>query len=641
MRIRNKYYSFCLIVLSLLLSVIYSKAQNFDTLFNKAGEKYRAKEYDTAAKLFEKAFPIAGANVNKLYALYNGACSRALSGNNEKAFEDLNLAMDSGWTNFKLLSTDPDFSLLRSDERWALLMQKVTVIYTQRENSYYWGMYFGVLFVFFFYNLFLFISLKDISFLYYSLSIFFLAHFEIIRTSDFGMYLTKLFFWYNCFSWVNVPFTFFVSVGTIFFLLLARSFMRLKEVLPLANKIVHGLIALLILIIILSQLKFFAVLKIANSAIFICYISTFIMGILLWVKGYKHVRYFVIAGTVLTISTVLLLFNELGIGHFDFRVGVFRFDNVGVMAFYGLLSFALADRINLLKREKEGAQEKALEVLEEKVKERTFEIVEQKELVEEKQREILDSITYAKRLQDAILPPLSLIRQYLPESFVLYKPKDIVAGDFYWMEHFPLPVGEGQGEVVLIAAADCTGHGVPGAMVSVVCSNALNRTVKEFKITETGKILDKVRELVLETFEKSEDNVQDGMDISLCNFNTKTNELQWSGANNPLWYIHNGALNEVPADKQPIGKYEKAAPFKTHHITLQKGDMLYLFTDGYADQFGGPKGKKFKYKQLLECLVAVGNKPLQEQKKILEETFETWKRDLEQVDDLLIIGIKV
>jgi hypothetical protein len=157
----------------------------------------------------------------------------------------------------------------------------------------------------------------------------------------------------------------------------------------------------------------------------------------------------------------------------------------------------------------------------------------QKKEIEEKNKDILDSITYAKRLQDAILPPISVIKQYLPESFVFYKPKDIVAGDFYWMwsetTSRPSSSGESSADIILIAAADCTGHGVPGAMVSVVCSNALNRTVKEFRITEPGKILDKVRELVLETFEKSEDNVQDGMDISLCSINTKTNTVQRNG----------------------------------------------------------------------------------------------------------------
>lgn len=254
-------------------------------------------------------------------------------------------------------------------------------------------------------------------------------------------------------------------------------------------------------------------------------------------------------------------------------------------------------------------------------------------LIEEKNKDILDSITYAKRLQDAILPPLSLIKKYFPESFLIYKPKDIVAGDFYWMER--------AGDNILVAAADCTGHGVPGALVSVVCSNALNRTVKEFHITEPGKILDKVRELVLETFEKSEGNIQDGMDISLCCINTDTKEAQWSGAYNSLWYFRNGEVTEVPADKQPIGKTDKPEPFNTHNLNLQKGDTLYLFTDGYADQFGGPKGKKFKYKQMQELLLANAGKSMDEQKKILEDALNEWKGSLEQVDDVLVIGIRV
>ncbi len=261
------------------------------------------------------------------------------------------------------------------------------------------------------------------------------------------------------------------------------------------------------------------------------------------------------------------------------------------------------------------------------------EIEIQKELVQEKNKEILDSIAYAKRLQDAILPPLSLVTQCLPESFVLYRPKDIVAGDFYWMEQTD--------DTILIAAADCTGHGVPGALVSVVCSNALNRTVKEFHIEEPGKILNKVRELVLETFEKSEGNIQDGMDISMCCINRNTKEIQWSGANNALWYIHHGEMSEVPANKQPIGKIDNPMPFSTHNLSLQKGDLLYLFTDGYADQFGGPKGKKFKYKQLQRILMENMSMSMEEQKKVLEDNLTQWKGNLEQVDDVLIIGIKL
>jgi PAS domain S-box-containing protein len=257
----------------------------------------------------------------------------------------------------------------------------------------------------------------------------------------------------------------------------------------------------------------------------------------------------------------------------------------------------------------------------------------QKAITEEKNKDIMDSILYAKHLQDAILPPVNLIKQYLPESFVLYTPKDIVAGDFYWMEKL--------NDLVLISAADCTGHGVPGALVSVVCSVALNRAVKEFHITEPGKILDKVRELVLETFEKSESTVHDGMDISLCCINVLTKEVQWSGAYNSLLYIHTGKLTEIIANKQPVGKSDMPVPFQTHTLDLQHGDSLYLFTDGYFDQFGGPNGRKFMYTQFQETLLALTSLSMEKQQENLETTFEAWKGALDQVDDVLIIGIRL
>ena len=269
------------------------------------------------------------------------------------------------------------------------------------------------------------------------------------------------------------------------------------------------------------------------------------------------------------------------------------------------------------------------------------EIREKKHIIEEKQKEILDSITYAKRLQDAILPPLDLLNNHLDDAFVYYKPKDIVAGDFYWMEICKVK----NSELILIAAADCTGHGVPGAMVSVVCSNALNRSVKEFGLSEPGKILDKTRELVLETFSKSHEDVKDGMDISLVsilkNTNSEKSTIQWAGANNPLWYLQNNTINEITANKQPIGKTDKPSPFVTHTLQLNKGDLLFLFTDGYADQFGGPKGKKFKYKQLLEHLLKHSVFSMNEQKNALSSTFDAWKGNHEQVDDVCVLGIRV
>jgi len=261
-------------------------------------------------------------------------------------------------------------------------------------------------------------------------------------------------------------------------------------------------------------------------------------------------------------------------------------------------------------------------------------IVEQKTIVEEKQKEILDSIEYALRIQTAILPPQKIVKQYLENSFILYKPKDIVAGDFYWMETI--------NDLVLFAACDCTGHGVPGAMVSVVCHNALNRAVREFGLTTPSLILDKTAEIVIENFSKSEEDIKDGMDISLCSYNTKTKELNWAGANNPLWLLQNGELIETKADKQPIGMNEDSKPFTNHTFTLNATDTIYLFTDGFADQFGGDTGeKKLTKRRFKDLLLSVQTKSLQEQESILDKFIVEYRKEVEQIDDILVMGVKV
>ncbi|MCD6065848.1 MAG: protein serine/threonine phosphatase [Bacteroidetes bacterium] len=308
-----------------------------------------------------------------------------------------------------------------------------------------------------------------------------------------------------------------------------------------------------------------------------------------------------------------------------------------------ILVFAgfIYNRFKLTQRQKE-----TITLQKELVENKRKEAEAQKQIIEEKQKEIIESISYAKRLQEAILPPQEFVSKHLPGNFILYRPKDLVAGDFYFME-----VVDGK---VYIAAADSTGHGVPGAMVSVVCSNALNRAVKEFGETETGRILDKTRELVLETFEKSESEVKDGMDISLLCIDKTNEQVYWSGANNPLWYVSAVAdmavaeLVEVKANKQPIGKTDNPKPFTTHKIGYIPGTAFYLFTDGYADQFGGDDqlirqagGKKFKHKQLKEFLLANQTLPLEKQSESLDQKFKAWKGNLEQVDDVCIIGIRL
>jgi serine phosphatase RsbU (regulator of sigma subunit) len=299
---------------------------------------------------------------------------------------------------------------------------------------------------------------------------------------------------------------------------------------------------------------------------------------------------------------------------------------------------------------------KRSEVLEKKVEERTSEVVEQKkeadqqraeaekqkEIVIEKQKEITDSIMYAKRIQDAIMPSEKVISEFLPESFVMYRPKDIVAGDFYWME--PLSQNE-----AILAVADCTGHGVPGAMVSVVCNNALNRSVREFNIKTPGELLDCTKELVIDQFEKSLDVdglkkervIKDGMDISLCLINKEAKTMFWAGANNPIWIIREGELIEIKGDKQPVGQFDPSTKFTTHEIEIQKGDRFYLFSDGYADQFGGEKGKKFKTSSLKKMILSIHLEPIKVQYQLLNDHFDKWKYDYEQLDDVCIIGFQV
>jgi tetratricopeptide (TPR) repeat protein len=259
-------------------------------------------------------------------------------------------------------------------------------------------------------------------------------------------------------------------------------------------------------------------------------------------------------------------------------------------------------------------------------------VEQQKKLVEEKNKEITDSIVYAKRIQDAILPSDAKWQTLLPDSFVLYLPKDIIAGDFYWLEETE--------DYIFVAAADCTGHGVPGAMVSVVCSNALTKAVMEEKLTETDQILNKTRELVIEKL-TSEDNIRDGMDICLIRINKERKQIQYSGANRPLYVIKDGNIEEYKPDKQPIGRYEESKPFTKQEINLTAGTTLYLTTDGYADQFGGNKGKKIGNKAFKEKLLLLSEMNMEEQKQELQNFFTSWKGNEEQMDDVTVVGIRV
>ena len=297
-----------------------------------------------------------------------------------------------------------------------------------------------------------------------------------------------------------------------------------------------------------------------------------------------------------------------------------------------------------------GKLQRDKRILEEKVSERTREIIMQKEEIETQRDElgrqrdqivlqkkaITDSILYASRIQSAILPPLRNITRVFREHFIIYLPRDIVSGDFYWFREI-----EGK---ILVVASDCTGHGVPGAFMSMLGLSALNDIAANESIGNAGDILDELRNRVISALHQTGrvGEAKDGMDISLCIIDKKAKKMQYAGAFNPFYHFRSGKLTEIKADKMPIGIFEtRQKPFTNHEMSYRPGDTVYLFSDGFIDQFGGERERKFKSYRFKELLTSIQSEPLTRQQELLEEAFLSWKGRLEQVDDILVIGIRL
>lgn len=270
----------------------------------------------------------------------------------------------------------------------------------------------------------------------------------------------------------------------------------------------------------------------------------------------------------------------------------------------------------------------------------------QKTEVEEKNSEIISSLRYAKRLQEALLPPKNLLQEFFGENyFVIYQPRDIVCGDFYWARKIKTTPQAGESkEYLLVAVADCTGHGVPGAFMSMLGSSFLHQSAAEKDVNTPAEALDYLNEKIITTLNHGygDQKIRDGMDISFIALDLQTRQLAYAGANNPIYIVGDDSLKTLKANKQAIGNmHDVALPYNNNIIQLQPNDCVYLFTDGYADQFGGPKGKKFMRKQFEEMLIEVHKKPMTEQQAIIENRYDAWKGSLDQVDDVCVIGIRV
>ena len=535
-----------------------------------------------------------------------------------------------------------------------------------------YGLAYGFMLVMILYNLFIYFSLRDKNYLLYVFStlsitllqLFYSGHLIYFTLGEYPKF-------------ANAMMPMLMASTNIFAPLFAIHFLETKKFAPRSRIVLWVVIILSILDVIAA---FFLPTRITISfAGMISLFMTFYLiftGFTTYLNGHTAARFFLIAWIALLIGAILISFRNFGLVESNFLTvhGL----KIGSIAEVVLLSLALSDRYNLFKKEKEAAQAEALriqkeanETLETKVKERTFELEEanheinrqmgsllelnqeiqsqkeeiqtQRDALEQalvdisaKNTQITSSINYAKRIQSAMLPDLHMLKEILPESFVMYRPRDIVSGDFYYIE-------EEQGKII-IAAIDCTGHGVPGAFMSMMGNEILDRIIKEKHIVSANIILDELHKGVKSSLKQVETNNRDGMDVALCVIDLQQKTLDFAGAKNPLCYIQGGEFKVMPGGRYSIGgdRYGKDFCYACHTIDISQPTQIFIYSDGYADEFGGPKGRKFMTGEFKRLLHQISSKPAITQQKILEETMNQWLGvKYSQIDDILVIGVKL
>lgn len=279
---------------------------------------------------------------------------------------------------------------------------------------------------------------------------------------------------------------------------------------------------------------------------------------------------------------------------------------------------------------------KTISAQKEELEEKHEKVLEQHNIIAEQQGDILGDIRYSKRLQNSVLPTMEAVNDIIPEHFILNMPRNIVSGDFYW-------VGKHVNRRA-IAVADCTGHGISGALMTMAGTAFLNDIMGKNVLLDPNEVLFELRRMVMHLLKQkgADGEASDGMDVSLTMLSPDNTKLYFAGANNPVYIVRNGEMEILKGDRMPIGIHLNfKRPFTIHKVDVKKGDKIYLFSDGYADQFGGPRNKKFRYKQFQEVILENADKPFAEQKDILEKTIKDWKGDQYQVDDIMVLGYKI
>lgn len=504
----------------------------------------------------------------------------------------------------------------------------------------FFGIYFGILAFIFVFNLFSFFALRDKTALWYAGYVF---SFGILQISLTGIGTHKI--WDNYFISERAN-PFFASLSILFLLHFTIDYLHMKNITPKMYRVFRVfhffiLVSLLFSLIPTDFSYRISVIGI-NSITLLLNIIVLPIAVYAMRQNQQTAKLFLIAFSVLSISVFGFILKNFGIlpsvflTDFGLQIGSALeaiLLSIGIVLKYKSTRETAIQRLETINH----LVEKTNIELEQKVSERTQEVENQRDLLEVKNAEIVSSINYARRIQESLLPSQQLLNQLLPNSAIWYAPKDIVAGDFYWLNQIQFE----KKEWTFFAVADCTGHGVPGAMMSVLCYNALDLAMKNLKTPDPGVLLEKVAFFLSENLSKNREQLADGMDISLLCIEAESKIIHWTGANNPLWLLRNQAVIQFAPIRRPVGKAEQKTPFETHIIQMQPKDRIFLFTDGYVDQFGGPNGKKLKKVNFLKSIEETANFEIEAQVDELKNRFYDWKSDQSQVDDVCLFGMEI
>lgn len=523
-----------------------------------------------------------------------------------------------------------------------------SVISRDRSKRLVFGIFTGIMLIMILYHIPLFVKGRERSYLYYILYIIAFLVFFINKEGYIYEFMPRL---------ISAPISFFLlEIFLLFYLLFGRAYLDTPNTLQSWDTIlliavwftVGGLIMNFAVALLQGmEVNVASFIELGGMAIMIvsvigCLFLAVVPAMILTRENYQPARYFLFANLflILGVATTFAL-PDYTLGKHSLEFGV----TLQILTF----SIGLGERIVLLKKSKEVAQRRIIDQLrenaalkdkvnrelEDKVQERTFEIQAQKEHIEKQNKEIKYSFDYAKKIQNTVLPGNEVFETLFGEHFIFFKPRDIVSGDFYWISQ--------NGHRIVLTAADCTGHGVPGSLMSMLGITMLHEIVNEKGITDSNEILNQLRLSIARTL-KQEGKIgeqKDGIDMALVIYDTKKKQLEFSGANNPIYIVRNGEMLEYKGNNMPVAYYEKMSDFTKYTIDMKQNDRVYMFTDGFPDQFGGPQGKKFKYRPFKDLLLEVHERPMDEQHKILSLIFDEWKGDLSQIDDVLVIGLRL